>query len=311
MKALKINRELVRLQAMKKCPMIHGLSFLLLVLPILYPSIAFPDDSKAIPSLYQPLIHRLLQDGFDDQFLSNVLSDARAEFNPTALTIYLSSKEEPERYSQFLTPESILLAKKFLRQNINLLRKMENQFHVEKAVVVAILLIESRFGENIGKHRVIPTLATMALLNSPENLQKNYQILKEYDPDLTYEWLEIFAKRRADWAYHELKCFLNIIRYDKIDPLEVYGSYAGALGMAQFIPSSYLAFAVSKEGVGKWLLNKEEAIFSIGNYLKSHGWKRNLPIQRKRQIILYYNRSEPYVETVLDIAKKIKGSRLK
>jgi len=306
MKALKNKRELVRLQAMKKCPMIHGLSFLLLILLILDPSIAFPDDSKAIPSLYQPLIHRLLQDGFDDQFLSNILSDARAEFNPTALTIYLSSKEEPERYSQFLTPESILLCKKFLRQNLKILRKMENQFHVEKEVVVAILLIESRFGENIGKHRVIPTLATMALLNSPENLQKNYQMLKEYDPDLTYEWLEIFAKRRADWAYHELKCFLKIIQNEKIDPLEVYGSYAGALGMAQFIPSSYLNFAMSKGGVGKWLLNKEEAIFSIGNYLKSHGWKKNMTNEKKKQVIWHYNRSEPYVETVLQIAKKLK-----
>jgi len=56
-------------------------------------------------------------------------------------------------------------------------------------------------------------------------------------------------KRRARWAYEELKCFLKIVQYEKIDPLEVYGSYAGALGMPQFIPSSYLTYAHSKKGL--------------------------------------------------------------
>jgi membrane-bound lytic murein transglycosylase B len=73
------------------------------------------------------------------------------------MTISLDSRETTELYTQFLSPESILLSKKFLGQNIKILKKMEKKFHVEKEVVVAILLVESRFGENIGKYRVIPT----------------------------------------------------------------------------------------------------------------------------------------------------------
>jgi membrane-bound lytic murein transglycosylase B len=88
--------------------------------------------------------------------------------------------------------------------------------------------------------------------------------------------------------------------------LEVFGSHAGAMGMAQFIPSSYLNYALSEESLEKWLLSREEAIFSIGNYLRSHGWKTNLPIQKKKQILLYYNRSGPYVETVMKVSQKIK-----
>jgi membrane-bound lytic murein transglycosylase B len=119
--------------------------------------------------------------------------------------------------------------------------------------------------------------------------------------------VEGFAKRKAGWAYDELKCFLNIIQQEKIDPLEVYGSYAGALGMAQFIPSSYLAYAQSKKGLENWLLNKEEAISSIGNYLKFHGWKKNLSIEKKKQVLWYYNHSEPYVETILQLAQRLKN----
>jgi membrane-bound lytic murein transglycosylase B len=235
--------------------------------------------------------------------------DARAEINPSMLTVYLNlnSRETPKLYSKFLSPESILLSKKFLKENLKTLKTLEKRSHVEKEVVVAILLVESRFGENIGKYRVISTLASMALMDFPEHLQKNYLILQETNPDLSYEWVEGLARKRAEWAYYQLKCFLNIIRHEKIDPLEVYGSYAGALGMPQFIPSSYLTYAQSEKGLENWLLNKEEAIFSIGNYLNSHGWKQNLPIEKKKKILWYYNHSEPYVETILQLAQKVKS----
>jgi membrane-bound lytic murein transglycosylase B len=295
-----------RLQAMKKHYLTLGTYCLILIIPILLSSMAHTNDSSEILSFYQPLIHRLSQDGFDLEFLSKLLTDSRAELIPAVMTLSLGSRETTECYAQFLSPEPILLAKRFLRQNLNILRQMEKRFHVEKEVVVAILLVESRFGENIGKYRIIPTLASMALMDSTDNLQKNYLILRETDPELSFEWLEDLAKRRARWAYHELKCFLKIIRHEKIDPLEVCGSYAGALGMAQFIPSSYLAYAVNKKGLERWLLSREEAIFSIGNYLKSHGWKKNLSVEKKKQILWYYNRSEPYVETILLLDQKIR-----
>jgi membrane-bound lytic murein transglycosylase B len=280
----------------------------LLIILALFNSMAHGQESNEIPSVYLPLLSRLSQEGFDPELLSFLLSDPRAELNLSMLTVYLNlnSREVPEVYSQFLTSEQILLSKKFLRENMRTLVKMERNFQVDKEVVVAILLVESRFGENIGKYRVIPTLASMALMDSSESLEQNYLTLKENNPELTYEWLEGFAKRKANWAYDELKCFLTIIRDESIDPLEVYGSYAGALGMVQFIPSSYMAFAQSKKGLENWLLNKEEAIFSIGNYLRSHGWKGKVTVEKKRKILWYYNHSEPYVETILQISQKLR-----
>ena len=284
----------------------HKTLFLILAILLSFFSIISTGESSETPSPFQSLIHRLSRDGFDSEFLSKLLMDSRSEPNPERMTLSLGSRETKELYEQFLSPESISLARTFLRQNRKLLRRMEDQFHVEMEVVSAILLVESRFGENIGKYRVIPTLASMALTDSPENLRRNFQALNKMDPELSFEWLEVLSKRRADWAYQELKCFLRIILNERVDPLEVYGSHAGALGMPQFIPSSYLAYAVSKKNLESWLLNKEEAIFSIGNYLKSHGWKKKFSIDKKRSVLWRYNHSDPYVETILQIAQQIK-----
>ena len=142
--------------------------FLILTLLIFFSSMAYGNEANEIPSYYQTLILRLSQEGFDLEFLSKLLKDSRAEFIPELTTISLTSRETPDLYVQFLNPELILLSKKFLRQNLKILKQMEKEFHVEKEVIVAILLVESRFGENIGKCRVIPTLASMALMDSPE-----------------------------------------------------------------------------------------------------------------------------------------------
>ena len=286
----------------------HRINYLIFILIVILSPGIHGNESDQILAFYQPLIYRLSQEGFDFEFLSKLFSDPRAEFLPTVTTISLYPNETPERYTKFLSPALIRLSKKFLNHNLKTLRQMEKRFHVDKEVAVAILLVESKFGENIGRYRVVPTLASIALMDSPEILHKNCDSFRGIDPELSCEWIQKRSRTKAEWAYQELKCFLNIIREEKIDPLEVFGSHAGAMGMAQFVPSSYLNYALSEESFEKWLLSREEAIFSIGNYLRSHGWTRNLPVQKKKQILLYYNRSIPYVEAVLLIAKKIKPS---
>ena len=282
------------------------MKILILIFLFLVPSLALGGDDGNVLSAYQPLMDRLSRDGFDFDFLSKLFIDHRAEILPNRMMIPLGSTEKEEWYTPFLGSESVLLAKNFLRQNLKFLKRVERQSHVDKEVIAAILLVESKFGENTGRHRIIPTLASMAMTDTPDNLQSNYLILREIDPELSYEWLEAKAKRRSNWAYHELKCFLAIIRDERLDPLEIKGSYAGAMGMPQFMPSSYLAFAKSQKGFENWLSSKEEAILSIAHYLNIHGWGKRMSIERKKKVLWRYNHSDPYIDTILKVAQKIK-----
>ena len=278
-----------------------------MVLALLFLAQVTGQTPSDVPPIYQSLISRLSQDGFDAGVLSRLLMDSRSEPIPSALSIPVTTREIPEIYEKFLTPEAILLAKKFLQENSTILNEGEMRFLVDKEVVTAILLVESRFGENIGKFRVLPTLASIAVMDSPENVEANYSVLRAADPEMTYDRVQGLAKKRASWAYQELKNFLLIVLRENVDPLEIRGSYAGAVGMAQFVPSSYLNYAESKNGFERWLTSKEDAVFSIGNYLKSHGWNKNLPLEKKKKVLWYYNHSKPYIETVLLIAQKIKN----
>lgn len=276
------------------------------ILLLLSASLVYGQDNREVSSTYQGLISRLSKEGFDSGYLSRLFADPRAEPIPNRMVISVITREIPEIYAKFLTFEANLLARNFLRQNLNALREMEKRFDVEMEVAVAILLVESRFGENIGKHRVIPTLASMAIMDSKENLLKNYASIWEANPEIPFDLIESLASRRANWAYKELRVFLEIVRPEKMDPLEVNGSIAGALGMPQFIPSSFVAYAMNKNSFKDWLYDPEAAILSIGNYLRSHGWKKGLPFSKQKQLLWHYNRSDPYGETILEVARRLK-----
>ena len=183
----------------------HKIRYLILILLVMSASGAYGNESDEIPSFYQPLVYRLSQEGFEFEFLSRLFSDPRAEFIPGVTTISLYPNEIPERYVQFLSPESILLSKNFLNHNLKTLREMERRFQVDKEVAVAILLIESRFGENIGRYRVFPALASIALMDSPQNLRKNCDTFREVDPEVSCEWIGSRSRRKAELAYQELK----------------------------------------------------------------------------------------------------------
>ena len=179
---------------------------------------------------------------------------------------------------------------------------------MDKEVIVSILFIESAFGANTGNNTVFNVFFTLSQATDPDILNTTYPKLKEKYPQLTFEDIEKRAQKKSRWAYQELKHLLTIAKKEHLDVLNIKGSWAGAFGIAQFLPSSYLRYAVDGNNDHKVrLYNRYDSIESVANYLKENGWKEGLTERKKRTVIRQYNNSTPYIDTVLKLSQKISG----
>ncbi len=146
----------------------------------------------------------------------------------------------------FVTDRQIDGGVEFWLSNASSLAEAEQQHGVPAEIIVAILGVETGYGENAGSYRVIDALSTLA-----------------FD----------YPKRSAFFT-KELKHFLILCREESIDPLQPVGSYAGAMGIPQFMPSSYRNYAQDQDNDGRrdiWKSNRD-AIASVANYFNRHGW---------------------------------------
>ncbi len=152
----------------------------------------------------------------------------------------------------FLNPARINGGVKFWNDNALTLKKASEQYGVPAEIMVAIIGVETRYGRHKGTFPVIDSLATLAFAYPP----------------------------RSEFFRSELKQYLLMTREEKIDPLKQLGSYAGAMGMPQFISSSFRSYAVDFDGDGYRDLwnNPADAIGSVANYFKRHGWKKDQPV---------------------------------
>ena len=187
--------------------------------------------------------------GFDRSELQAVFADARHQ--PRIVEAISRPKERTLKWHEyrriFLGQPRIDQGVAFWRQNEAALKSAEASFQVAPEYVVAIIGVETSFGRVMGTHRVLDALSTLAF---------------DYPP-------------RADFFRNELTEFLLLVREEGRSPSEFKGSYAGAMGYGQFIPSSFRHYAVDFDGDGArdiWS-NTTDAIGSVANYFAKHGWR--------------------------------------
>lgn len=147
----------------------------------------------------------------------------------------------------FITPKRIDEGVAFWDQHAKTLAKAQKEYGVPPEIIIGILGVETQFGKHKGGYRIIDALATLAFMKNPR--QKFFQ--------------------------SELAQYLLLTRQYKMDPLALKGSYAGAMGIPQFMPSVYRSLAVSADGKNPpdLLNNPDDAIMSVANYFNKHGWK--------------------------------------
>ncbi len=126
--------------------------------------------------------------------------------------------------------------------------------------------------------------------------------------DLTKEEFETKADKKSEWAYNELKAFLEYTDKEVTDPFEIQGSFAGAMGICQFMPSNILTLAKDGNNDGRInLFNHADAIMSIASYLKHYGWYPGIDRNGAYNVVYTYNHSSYYVNTILKIAELLEG----
>lgn len=208
------------------------------------------------PNAQQFIDKMVNKHGFDRQQLQEILSQAKRLDSVLRLmdnqtpTTSVKPPSGPNgawlRYrKKFITPDNVQNGVVFWNQYEDALNRAWQVYGVPPEIIVGIIGVETRWGRVMGKTRILDALATLSF---------NYP-------------------RRAEYFSGELETFLLMARDEQDDPLNLKGSFAGAMGYGQFMPSSYKQYAVDFSGDGHInLWDPVDAIGSVANYFKAHGW---------------------------------------
>jgi lytic murein transglycosylase len=188
-----------------------------------------------------------------------------------------------EQFSGRMVPPRLARGQHLLQQYAPVFARIEQQFGVPGAVIVAIWGLETDFGANSGKFPTIRSLATLA-----------------YDC------------RRPDKFRGAVIAALQIVDRGDMSPADMRGAWAGEIGQTQFLPSSYLKYAIDYDGNGRRDLIRSvpDVLASTANYLKGYGWQRGQPWGEGTanfQVLLQWNASQVYTKTVAYFAQRLAG----
>ena len=221
-----------------------------LVVTCLWSALSCAADNYAVNPAALAVVDELVaEEGFDREELLLVLSSAQRQESILKAISRPAEKSKPwyEYREIFLNDKRLDQGVEFYQEYRSALEQAERETGVPAEIIVAIIGVETYYGRVAGSYRVIDALSTLAF---------------DYPP-------------RSEFFNRELKSYLILTRRQGLDPLALKGSYAGAMGYGQFMPSSYLAYAVDADGDGVadiWN-NPLDAIGSVANYFKQHGWR--------------------------------------
>lgn len=226
---------------------------------------ALAGDFSNRPEVTQFIDKLVREDKFDRTQLVTWLDAAEKK---QAILDAIAKPAEKEKtwgeYRQiFLTDERISLGVQFWKDNADTLQRVSTRYGVDPEIIIAIIGVETRYGRNTGNYRVIDSLSTLAF---------------DYPS-------------RATFFREQLREYFLLTREQHHDPLELKGSYAGAMGYGQFMPSSYRRYAVdfNDDNFADIWSNPGDAAASVANYFKEHGWEKGRLVATRCHINNHYD----------------------
>lgn len=223
---------------------------IVLVVSCLWSAMSCAGDNYAVHPAAVQLVDELVQEeGFEREELLRLFASAQRQESILEAIARPAEKSKPwyEYREIFLNAKRLEQGLEFYAEHREILQRAERETGVPAEIIVAIIGVETYYGRVAGSYRVIDALSTLAF---------------DYPP-------------RSPFFTGELKSFLILTRQQGMDPLALKGSYAGAMGYGQFMPSSFLAYAVDFDGdeVADIWNNPVDAIGSVANYFIRHGWR--------------------------------------
>lgn len=246
----------------------------------------FGDEALEKDLAYQMVLDNLVGSGIPDEFVREAFThkDIKIHMEIPEHFTHSYEKKSWEKYRKIFVKETRIAAgAKFYAENKDLLNHLVKEYKVDPFIVITIAGVESNYGSHHRQYSVFNSLYT--------------QIHE--------------MPKRAKWASKELAEFLKYCFNDHLDTQEIGGSYAGAFGYGQFIPSSFNRYSVDFDGDGiRQPYNWSDVLGSIANYLRRNGYQPN-STNRKRtgdvwKAIYAYNHADNYVMAVLELSQMIK-----
>lgn len=272
---------------------------------------------EGLPLVWRPLAQRLAADGLSGPRVDALLATlaplpSQSPMGRKMLELYKSrfmpkppsvTPPATQYYKGVVTEQNARLCRDFIAEHKLAFSQAQARFGVPSSVAVALLFVETRLGKVLADvpENALFTLASMAVSRQPDDISQWLPRMPGYEEHLP--WFDETMPKRADWAYKEVRALVTHILQDDLDPRYLPSSIYGAVGLCQFMPSNIAAYGADGDGDGKVdLFHVPDAVASLSNYLARHGWKPGINRAQQHKVLMAYNKSVVYANTILALA---------
>ena len=274
--------------------------------------------SSALAPAWQSLQVRLARDGVSGSAYDALLQmlPAKPTQSPMGrkmLALYnkhFFPKPPPpltEYYKGVVTEANAKKCRDYLALHREAFVRAEASYHVPPEIAVALLFVETRLGTVLADipENAFYTLASMAVSRTPQDISAWLPKMKQSSKHM--RWIAQTMPGRSDWAYKEFRALIVYMVENGVLPDQLPGSIYGAVGLCQFMPSNISIYGADGNGDGRIdLFTIEDASMSLAKYLAKHGWKADSTRDQQHALLMKYNHSKVYANTILALSDLIK-----